>query len=180
MAATKKIPVPVLYGAIAALGMILVTLATYYGGVDMFIGNVAYLMYLFPIALAVVGALVQKKVNGGILGFQDALKACFGVIVLALAVQTLFTWILVRFIDPRFGQALPAAVLAKTEATFRRFGVPEDEISKTLAEEKGKDPFSLGRMLTGLARNYIVGFPVAVLLAAIIGQRLVAGRGPKA
>jgi hypothetical protein len=28
-------------------------------------------------------------------------------------------------------------------------------------------------MLVGLARKYIVGFPVAVLLAAILGQRVV-------
>jgi hypothetical protein len=180
MAVLKKIPVTLLYGAVAALGMILVTIATYTGGIQTFIGSTAYLMYLVPVVLAIVAALAERKGKGEALSFRAALKVCFGVIVLALAVQTLFTWILVHFIDPRFGQALPSAVLAKTEATFRRFGVPEDEISKTIAEEKGKDPFSFGGMLTGLARNYIVGFLIAVLLAALIGQRRSATRDLKA
>src|SRR5262249_29705550 len=108
----------------------------------------------------------QKRRRGGQLGFRDALKACFGVIVFSLAIQMLFTWILVKYIDPRFGRALPEAVLRKEEATWRRFGVPEDEISKALQLEKGSDPFSFGRMLTGLARNYIVGFIIAVGVAA--------------
>ncbi|GGA85931.1 DUF4199 family protein [Puia dinghuensis] len=179
MAAAKKIPVTLLYGSLAALGMIGVTVITYLNGTQAFIGGAAYLMYVFPVVLAIVAALAQKRRKGGILGFRDALKACFGVIVLSLAVQTVFTLILVKWIDPRFGRALPDAVLTKMESTYRRFHVPEDEIASSLAEQKKSDPFSVGPMLWGLALKYIIGFPVAVLFAAIIGQRLV-NRSPKA
>jgi hypothetical protein len=180
MAATKKIPVILLYGSLAALGMIAVTTITYLGGVDAFLGKggTAYLMYVFPIALAIVAALADRRRKGGILGFRAALKACFGVIVLALAIQTIFTLILVKWIDPRFGRSLPAAVVAKMESTYRQHGVPEDEIARSVADQKGSDPFGFGPMLVGLARKYIVGFPVAVLFAAIIGQRMT-NRGQK-
>jgi hypothetical protein len=178
MAAAKKIPTAVLFGVLAALGMIAVTIITYFHGIYSFIGTGSYFMYLFPVVFAVVAPLVEKRRKGGLLGFRQALKVSFGTIVLALAIQVLFAWILVKWIDPRFGRALPAAVLKQTEATWRRFGVPEDEIDSGLALEKGSDPFSFGRMLTGLARNYIVGFIVAVLCAAVIGQRII-NRGQK-
>ena len=179
MGAIKKMPVALLYGSIAALGMIGVTTLSYLRGTQAFIGSAAYLMYVFPLVLAVVAALAEKRRKAGLLPFRDALKACFGVIVLSLAVQTLFTWILVKWIDPAFGRSLPAAVLTKMEATSRQFHIPEEDIASSLAEQKKSDPFGVGPMLTGLARNYIVAFPVAVLFAAVIGQRIV-NRPPKA
>ena len=178
MAMAKKIPVVLLYGILASLGMIAVTTITYLRGVNAFLGPSAYLMYLFPVVLAVIAALAQKRRKGGIVSFRDALKACFGVIVLALAIQTLFTLILVKWVDPGFGRALPGAVLAKMESTFRQFHVPEDEIASSLAEQKKSDPFAVAPMLVGLARKYIIGFPIAVLFAAVIGQRVT--RSPKA
>ncbi|HEY4112115.1 DUF4199 domain-containing protein [Puia sp.] len=172
MTAKKKIPVVVLYGSMASIGMIGVTIMTYLEGPLAFIGGPAYSMYVFPIVFSIVAALAEKKRRGGLLGFRQALKACFGVIVLSLTVQTIFTLILVKWIDPHFGRTLPGIVMAKMEATYRRFGVPEDEIAKSLADQKNTNPFDPGPMLWGLALKFVAGFPIAALFAAVIGQRL--------
>ena len=170
MAEAKKIPVTLLLGGIAALGMIALTIIDWRAGVEAFLGN--YWMYLFPFVVAILATIVEKRRKGGVLSFRDALKPAFGVIVLSLAIQTLFTWILVKWIDPAFGRKLPDAVLVKIAATYRRFGAPEDEVKRAVDAAKGTDPFSFISMFKGLALNYIVGFIVAVLIAAIIGQRI--------
>ena len=170
-ATQKKISVTLLYGGIASLCIVLYTIGTWKGGISTFIGGAAYGMYLIPVGFAIAGGLVAKKRGRGFIGFRAALQVCFGIIVLALAVQMFFTWILVHVIDPRFGRDLGPAVLAKMEATYRRFGMPEDEIGRNIDAAKGTDPFGFSSMAIGLARNYIVGFLIAALMAALIKHK---------
>jgi len=175
----KKIPVILLYGGIASLCIILYTIGTWKGGISTFIGGAAYGMYLIPVGFAIAGGLVAKKRGRGFIGFRATLQVCFGIIVLALAVQMLFTWILVHFIDPRFGRDLVPAVMAKMEATYRHFGMPEDEIARNVEAAKGTDPFGFSSMAIGLARNYIVGFLIAALMAALIKNQRPKHQQPK-
>ena len=167
----KKIPVILLYGGIASLCIVLYTIGTWKGGISTFIGGAAYGMYLIPVGFAIAGGLVAKKRGRGFIGFRATLQVCFGIIVLVLAVQMGFTWILLHVIDPRFGRDLAPAVLVRMEATYRHFGMPEDEISKNIEASKDTDPFGFSSMAIGLARNYIVGFLIAALMAALIKKQ---------
>jgi hypothetical protein len=171
MAQRKPIPLTVLYGGIATLGMILFTVGTYMGGTETFIGLVVYWMYLIPMVCGVLAALIERKRRGGHLEFQGSLKIIFGIFVVAIALQRLFAWLLVHVIDPRFGQALGPAVLVKMETTYRRFGMPEGEIARNIAAAKGTDPFSMGSILQGLALVYIIGFLISLVLAAIVKRK---------
>jgi hypothetical protein len=74
-------------------------------------------------------------------------------------------------IDPHFGQAIGPASLVKTEATYRRFGVPEDEIRRSIDAQRGTDPFSAKSLLLGTAMYYVMGFVVSAGLAAIIKRK---------
>jgi hypothetical protein len=170
----RKIPILLTYGAVASLCLILLTLIMYRIGPQAFVGGIAYLGYAIVVVAAVAAGLVGKRrVHGAGLPFtfRAALRVFFGVIALALAVQTLFAWALMNIIDPHFKHTLIPIVLAKTEAVYRRFGMPEDQLTATMADERASDPFAAGRMLLGLARTYILGFLAALLLAAIIADR---------
>jgi hypothetical protein len=171
MTQKKSIPVTILYGGIAGLGMILYTLGTYKAGTDTFLGAVVYWMYLIPMACGVIAASLERNTWGGYLEFRAALRIIFGIMVLAMALQTLFTWLLVHIIDPHFGQTLAPAVLVKMEAAYRRFGMPEDEITRNITAARGTDPFSVGSMLLGLARDYVIGFLISLVLAAIVKRK---------
>jgi hypothetical protein len=170
MTTTKKPSIPLLYGAIAGGVMILFTLATWWGGPAVFIGRTGYLKYLLVIAIAVVAGIAARKQNGNYLEFRPALRACFGTLVIGMAVQTLFAWLLLQM-DPKFKQALMPVVIAQTEATYRSFRFSEDDITRMVADVKAGDPFSFGSMLAGLARIYIILFLVSLGLAAVVGQR---------
>ena len=171
MAQQKPISLILLYGGIAALGMILFTIGTYKGGTETFLGPVVYGMYLIPMVCGVIAASIERSRGGGYLEFRAALRIVFGILVVSMAVQLLFTWLLVHVIDPHFGQLLAPAVLVKMEAAYRRFGMPEDEITKNIAAAKGTDPFSFGSMLLGLARDYVIGFLISLVLAAIVKRK---------
>lgn len=180
MTEKKKVSVTLFYGAVSAGVMILFTLATYWGGPEAFVGRTGYLKYILLIGLAVIAGLAGKKQNGGYLEFRPALRIGFGTMVIGMAVQTLFAWLLLNVVSPRFKQALMPVVIARTEATYRYFKFSEEDIARMIADIKAGDPFSFGSMLAGLARIYIVLFLVALLLAAVIGQKKRVSGGPAA
>lgn len=169
--AQKKISIAFLFGLIAAAGMILFILATYWAGPKVFVGSIAFLSYGIVIALGAAAALVQKRANGGWLNFQDAVKVCFTVFVLGLAARTLFPWLLVNVIDPHFKLLVKPEILAGAERSYRSLGVPEETIKQQLDLIRSEEPFPLGNMLLGLAFAYIAHFFIALLIAAIVKRK---------
>lgn len=179
MTKPAKKPSPfLLYSAVAAVVMILFTLATWRGGPEAFIGRTGYFKYILLIGIALIAGIAARKQNEGYLEFRQALKVIFGVMVIGMAVQTLSAWLLLT-IDTKFKQALMPVVIAQTAATYRSFKFSEDDIARMVADVKAGDPFSLWNMLGGLARIYIILFLVSVGLAAAVGQRKRTQDGPQ-
>jgi hypothetical protein len=167
----KKRNTGIVYGLIAGLGMILFTIVQYREGVGAFMGPAAYLGYVILIGLAAAAAFAQKKANGGGLEFQEALKTVFTVFVLALAAQTLFSWVLLNFVDTHFREAFTRATFDKDALVMKRFGMSDEDITRAMAEDQGRRPFSLGSMSLGLAFSCIVHFIIALVLAAILKKK---------
>jgi len=167
----KPIPVLLLFGGIATVGMILVTFVTYKAGPQTFLSLEVDLMYLIPMICAVIAANIERKRQGGFLEFRNALRIIFGILVMATALQGLFTWLLMNVFDTHFAQAVRPVWLAKSKAALQSIGMTGDQLDKNVAALKDSDPFSLGAVLFGLAKFYILGFPVSVLLAAIIKRK---------
>lgn len=171
MTQRKPISVLLLFGGIATLVMLGILFLAYKGGVDRFLNQAFFLINLIPLVCGVIGAFVEKRRQGGYLEFREALKIIFGILVIGLAIEALFLWLLLHVFDPHFGQSLGPASLVKQEATYRRFGVPEDEIRSTIEAQKGTDPFSAKSLILGTAMFYVAGFVVSAGLSAIIKRK---------
>jgi len=169
--APKKRPIGLTYGLITALVIIVFTAVMYLGGANLFLGNLGYLVFLMLIVMGVVAAVAEKKANGGWLTLQDALKTCFLVYVIGLAAQTLFVWLLLNVIDTNFKNVVAQVSLQKMEEVLRRFGVSEEKIDQAVADQRGKDQFTLGKMIMGLAFYYIAFFVIALIVAAIVKKK---------
>jgi hypothetical protein len=163
-----KFSTTLLFGLGAALSMMLVTFGTYRAGPETFLGPAAYLGNAVIILLAAAAAFIRKRANGGVLGFRPALKAAFSVLVLGVFGQYLFTWFLLNTIDPHFRDSLIPVIARNSEAAYRKFGMPEDQIKRALDGEKGVNPFALGRMVTGLGFLFVINFLIALLIAATV------------
>jgi Protein of unknown function (DUF4199) len=167
----KNKPIGLIVGLIGGACIVLFMTGLYKGGVNVYLGPLAWLGYLIMIGFAVAGAQVQKKANGGSLEFVQALKTCFTVFVIVLASQTLFIWLLVNYLDTHFKADLRVAMLKKTETALIYIGYDQQKINEVMAEEKSKDPFVLGGMCTALAFVYIIFFMISLLIAALVKKK---------
>jgi hypothetical protein len=156
------------YGLIAGLIVCVITLLQYLGGLDMYLSPVGYVSYLVVITLAVLAALKVRRENEGFLEFSQALKITFSVFAAALLLQSIFTYILLNFIDTAFKDAVAQEVLNKTEQMMRNFGASDSQIEKAIEEERNKDQFAPGRVLLGYAISCIVSFIFCLLISVIV------------
>lgn len=156
------------YGLIAGLVITVITLLQYLGGLDMYLSPVGYVSYLVIITMAVLAALKMRKSNEGFLEFSQALKVTFTVFAIALLIQTVFTYILLNFIDVSFKEAVSQEVLNTTEQTMKKFGASDSQIDAVLDSERSKDQFKLTRVLLGYALTCIVAFIFCLLISLIV------------
>jgi hypothetical protein len=167
----QKRPIGLIFGLIGGVCIVLFMTGLYKGGVNVYLGPLAWLGYLIMIGFAVAAAQAQKKVNGGYLEFVQALKTCFTVFVIVLASQTLFIWLLVNHLDTHFKEVLRIAMLKKTEEALVYIGYDQQKINEVMTQERSKDPFMLAGMCTALAFVYIIFFMISLLIAAIVKKK---------
>jgi len=167
----KKQNIGIRYGLITACCLIAFTALLYWKGVDAFLSKAAYLGYAITISFATLAALLLRKRQGGELRFSEALKTCFTVFVIALAGQTLFTWLLVNYLDPAFKPVLNEATLLKMEAYWKSAGMPDDLREKSMAAQRSGDAYTLGQMTIGWAISCIVHFIISLLIALFVKKK---------
>jgi hypothetical protein len=156
------------YGLISGLIITIITLLQYLGGLDMYLSPIGYISYLVVTTMAVLAALHVRKANEGFLEFTEALKVTFSVFVISLLLQTIFSYILLNYIDVSFKEALSQEVLNKTEQMLKKFGASDSQIDEALESERSKDPFSASRVLLGYAISCIVAFIFCLLISLIV------------
>lgn len=158
-------------GLIAGLVMCLITLFLYLGGVEMFLSGLAWLGYLVIIAIAVIGGLRHRKLNGGYLSFAEALRTVFLIFALGFLLQTLFTYVLFNYIDVPFRDALTQAGMDKAEEMMKRLGASESQIEEARKNANDPNNNSLGRTLLSYAFLCIFFFIISLIIAAIIRKK---------
>jgi len=156
------------YGIIAGLVITVITLLQYLGGLDMYLSPIGYVTYLVIITMAVLAALKVRNKNEGFLEFSQALKVTFTVFAIALLIQTIFTYILLNFIDVSFKEAVSQEVLNKSEQMMKKFGATDSQIDAALESERTKDQFAFTRVLLGYALTCIVAFIFCLLISLIV------------
>ena len=156
------------YGLIAGLVITVITLLQYLGGLDMYLSPVGYVSYLVIITMAVLAALKVRKSNEGFLEFSQALKVTFTVFVIAMLIQTIFTYVLMNFIDVSFKEAVSQEVINKSEVMLKKLGFSDSKIDDELEKARSMDQFALGKVLLGYGISCIVAFIFCLLISLIV------------
>ena len=138
--AARKISILLLFGLIASGVMTLVIFGAWQAGPAAYVGWPLWLGRSLVILLAAIAAAIEKRARNGILSFQAALRIAFGVMVMAIVVQTLFYWLIPNVIDPHFYQRLVPVLLEKTQNDYRAIGVPEDGFEDWLIDRVARRP----------------------------------------
>lgn len=164
----KSPNIGVTYGLICGLASVVFGLMLYLGGVEWFMNPIAFLGYVIPIIVAVLGGLRQKKLNGGVLVFGDALKVVFTIFVIGTLISTAFNWVLFNYIDVPFREALSQEAAEKVRQLMEKFGAKQEDIDKAMADSMNKNNYTLGSMALGVAFSCIMWFVVSLIISAII------------
>lgn len=166
--AEAKSNVGLTYGLIAGLIVTVITLLQYLGGLDMYLSPIVYISYLVIITMAVLAALKVRKANEGFLEFSQALKVTFTVFAIAMLIQSIFTYVLMNFIDVSFKEAVSQEVMNKSEAMLKKLGFSDSQIDTQLEKERSTDQFAFSRVLLGYAITCIVAFIFCLLISLIV------------
>jgi hypothetical protein len=169
--AARKISILLLFGLIASGIMTLVIFGAWQAGPAAYVGWPLWLGRSLVILLAAIAAASEKRARNGILNFQAALRIAFGVMVMAIVVQTFFYWLIPNVIDPHFYQRLVPVILEKTQHDYRAIGFPEDQIRSELDDIRTHNQFSLGRMIQGTGPLLLIFGIIAILIAVTVRSK---------
>jgi hypothetical protein len=169
--ATGKTNIALMYGLICGGISIVFTLVLYMGGVKWFVHPIAWSGLAFPIIVAVLGGLAQKKANGGFLTFAEGLKTTFTIFVIGSLVATIFQYVLFNIIDVPFREALSQEAAEVTAKMMEKFGASQDSIDKATTDTMSGNNYSIGRMALSFAFGCILWFLFSLIIAAIIKKK---------
>ncbi len=167
----KKPNIILQYGLFSAIGSVLVFVGIYLGGVAWFNGPLAWLSYVVPIVFCVLACIAAKKDNEGFLEFKEALKICFGILVLTGFASSMVSFVLFNYIDVAFADSLKQFTIEKTQEIMEKFKVPADEMDKAIKTIVDKNIFAFSEIAKGFALGCIGYFIEAAIIAAIFKKK---------
>lgn len=126
----------------------------------LFLGFVA----IYPIVITVR----YRNKNNGILPFKDCFKIMFFSMLLRSIVVTIFTLLLFMVIDPDLGKYLQEATIEKTVTMMEKFGTPQEQVDKTVAQMSEQDNFAIGAQVKGLLMGVVIALFYSLVIASIV------------
>ncbi|NII28912.1 DUF4199 domain-containing protein [Pseudoflavitalea sp. X16] len=160
-----------LFGLIAGVVMCGFIFILYKGGLQLYMSNTARAGYVAIIAIAVIAGLREKKRNGGYLSLSEGLKVIFMVFALGSLLQTVFTHILLSYVDVPFGEASKQLSIERYVAFMKSTGASESQVEDYI--KNANDPKNDTFMATLLSYCiFCIGyFVVSLIIAAIIRKK---------
>lgn len=119
----------------------------------------SFFMFITPIVLYGVAATRQKKVLGGFISIKDAFQVIFIVVLISLAISTVYGLIYNKYIDPDFMIRMKEAMVG----FFEQIKMPQDKIDEVV---KNMDDASA---TASSASKIIYSFAQAIIVQSIFG-----------
>lgn len=125
---------------------------------------------------ALMAGLEKKRRQSGMLGIREGLQPVFTTFVIGSLMSTLFTYILVNYIDPSVTVKMKQSAIESYKAmenVSRAMGATQQDYEKGLADLQAQQDFRLtfaGSFLLYL-RGLILYFVVSLLLALTIRKQ---------
>ncbi len=133
-------------------------------------GNaLSYGGFLIPIVFIVYMVLAVKAFkasNEGVATFGEALLASWLTALIGGLISTIFTYVLYNFIDPDLQVKATEQAMAMVE-TFAGDQMDEEQYDEMIEKIEGANSFGLTAQITNYITMSIMGFIVALIIAAI-------------
>ncbi len=152
------------FGIYMGLSLSLITVLIYV--IDLSFFTSLWLMlinFLIILGFGIYSAASAKKEMGGFPSFKQVFTSYTITMALGLLISTIVGILIFTVIDPEAAATVKELSLESTEALMTKFGAPEAEIEKAMAQAAENDPFSI----TTQIKNYF-GFLVFMLVIGLL------------
>lgn len=120
---------------------------------------------LLTVVMGILATAKSKGILGGYMSFKQAFSSYFITCAVGLAISTAVGILIFSVVDPELAQYLNERSLEIAREMMERFGAPQSEIDKALAEAAGKDNFSI----VNQAKSYISFLIFQSVIGLLIG-----------
>jgi len=157
------------YGIYSGVASVLFSMVLYFINPSLMFGMAAWIGLLIPVYFMYKAATEEKMENDGYLSFGEALKATFLVAVIAFLISTLYSYVLINFIDPSLVDTIKQQSVEAAEKVAGMFGGDEDvlEEMRDQMDEQNFAPTLASSLMSYLFTLIIPGFPMALIVSAI-------------
>lgn len=160
------------YGLILGGILSLITVLMYALNTELFTEWwIGILTLVIVIAVGIVSTAKAKSLLGGYMTFKEAFSAYFITIAVGLAISTVVAILIFTVVDPDLATFLNERTIEMSREFMERFGTPEAEMEKALAELEGVNNFSVINQLKSYVFNLIFMSVIGLLVALIMKQK---------
>jgi len=153
------------YGLILSLATIGLTILFFYL-VDIGLFKQSLILYGAIVLFMVLAGLEYRKNNQNTMLYGEAFKVTFLTTLLGMVISSVFSYVLMNFIDPELVDIMVEKTIDSTESFMRSVGAPEDQIDQALDQLETEMPLQF--TLAGTLKNMINIVIISAILSAIV------------
>ncbi len=153
------------YGVLTGLALIGTSIALFYL-LELGLFTQAAVIYIVSLIFMIIAGLEFRKNNQNVILYGEAFKVTFLTTIVGFAISSIFSFVLIKYIDTELLDVLVEKYSASTQNLMSSMGAPEEEINKALEkmEEDMPKQFSGVGMIQSLLSNAVI----SAILAAIV------------
>lgn len=125
---------------------------------------------LLTLFIGFISVAKAKHIQEGFITFKEAFTSYFITIAIGLLISLLVGIVIFNFVDVEAAEFLNEQIIETQREMMARFGAPESEIEKALAEAEGKNNYALGNQFLGYAFQLVI-YSILGLLVALIMKK---------
>ena len=113
-----------------------------------------------------------KIENGGLISLGEAFKSGWMVYIIGTVISTIFSFILMNYIDPSLLDLMRETQLEAIEKMSSLFNLPEEAREAQVTAIEEANPFGLGTLAMAIPISFLFpGAVIAIIMAAIMKKK---------
>lgn len=160
------------HGVILGLMLALSTTVMYAFNTELFTKWwIGIMSLLLVVVMGIIATAKSKGLTGGFMSFKEAFSAYFITCAVGLAISTAAGILIFTVVDPDLAQYLNERGMEIAQEYMVRFGAPQAEIDKAMAELATKDNFSVVNQAKSYASLLIFHAVIGLLIGLIFKKK---------
>jgi predicted cobalt transporter CbtA len=121
--------------------------------------------------MGIISTAKSKGIQGGYMSFKEAFSSYFITCAVGLAISTLVGILIFTIVDPELAQYLNERSMELAQEYMVKFGAPQAEIDKAMADLATKDNFSIVNQAKSYASLLIFHAVIGLLVGLIFKKK---------